>query len=750
MTKKLISRILGSLFLYSLIAATCAMAQEKPISETPPGRPTVGLVLSGGGARGLAHIGVLKWFEDHHIPVDYLGGTSMGGLVGGMYAGGMSPDDMTSFIKTINWVSTFGTGIKYQDLSFRRKEDRRDYPVEMELGLKHGLSLPPGLSTGIEIDLLIDRITLPYSMTQTFGNLPIPFYCMATDILNAKEVIMNDGLLSSAMRATMSLPGIFPPVYRNGEWLVDGGVLNNIPTDVMRNNYKPDVVIAVDVGTPLGNEKSIQSFIGVASQTLGVLMVGSDRKNLKLADIIISPELKNITTADFSNIDATIALGYPAAEKVGEQLKKYALDDANWAKYTAERTARRVTTLPEPYAVKVTGVPEDAKAEIELQMAHFAGKPLVTGEIEQELIRLCGEGRYQSADYGFVLDEFQNPVLEIRITEKTYAPPTLDFAIVLTGSDVADFNFGFGTRLTLYDIGRYGNEWRNDFNVGFNSQFLTEFYRPFGRRGLMSRFGLFQHGFFFAPRAFYERGTRSFFSGGERVADYDVNNYGVGGDLGYETWTTELRVGYVLERLDANLSTGVSPIPSLVGKVDFPRVRFEYEGANSATIPTKGARFTGEIRYYLDSPEITDQFPWLFANGSWYKPVGPKGTFFAAGRFGTTFNKEAAPAQKFTLGGPFNLGAYDPNEFVGNNELLLSAGYYHSIYTLPPVIGRNIWVVGWYDLGGAFNEWDDANYKNQGSVGLIMDTKLGPFALIWALGQGGASKVYFSIGRFFD
>src|SRR5262245_38596158 len=224
MTKKLISRILGILFLYSLLAATCALAQEKPISETPPGRPTVGLVLSGGGARGLAHIGVLKWFEDHHIPVDYLGGTSMGGLVGGMYAGGMSPDDMTSFIKTINWVSTFGTGIKYQDLSFRRKEDRRDYPVEMELGLKHGLGLPPGLSTGIEIDLLIDRITLPYSMTQTFGNLPIPFYCMATDILNAKEVIMNNGLLSSAMRATMSLPGIFPPVYRNGEWLVDGGV----------------------------------------------------------------------------------------------------------------------------------------------------------------------------------------------------------------------------------------------------------------------------------------------------------------------------------------------------------------------------------------------------------------------------------------------------------------------------------------------------------------------------------------------
>ena len=330
------------------------MAQEKPISETPPGRPTVGLVLSGGGARGLAHIGVLKWFEDHHIPVDYLGGTSMGGLVGGMYASGMTPEEMRSFIKTINWVSTFGTGIKYQDLSFRRKQDRRDYPVELELGLKHGLSAPPGLSTGIEIDLLIDRITLPYSMSKTFETLPIPFYCMATDIINAQEVLMKDGLLSSAMRSTMSLPGIFPPIYRDGKWLVDGGVLNNIPTDVMRT-YKPDVVIAVNVGTPLGNEKSIQSLFGVASQTIGVLMTGSDRRNLELADIIISPELGNITTADFSAIDKTIDLGYPAAEKVEAQLKKYALDDASWAKYTAERTARKVTSLPEPHAIKVTG-----------------------------------------------------------------------------------------------------------------------------------------------------------------------------------------------------------------------------------------------------------------------------------------------------------------------------------------------------------------------------------------------------------
>ena len=725
-----------------------AQETESPKAGATQIRPKVGLVLSGGGARGLAHIGVLEWFEQHRIPVDYLGGTSMGGLIGGMYATGMTTAEMRAFIKTINWVSTFGTGIRYQDLSFRRKEDRRVYPVELELGLKDGLGAPPGLSTGIEIDLLIDRITLPYSTTLTFNDLPIPFYCMATDIINAKEVMMNNGLLSSAMRATMSLPGIFPPIYRNGQWLVDGGVLNNIPTDVMRT-LKPDVVIAVNVGTPLGSEKSIHSLFGVASQTLGVLMVGSDRKNLELADIVISPDLGRVTVTDFTNIDKTADLGYPAAEKEAPELEKYALDEASWQQYETERTARKVKSLPIPLGIHVTGVEPDAQEEIQNQFADYVGVPLNIEKIEDDLTRLCGEGRYQSADYGFVIDEFQNNVLQIRITEKRYAPPTLNFAIDLGGSDISDFNFGFGTRLTIYDIAGYGNEWRNDVNLGVDSNLATEFWHPFGRKGLLSRFGLYKHGFFFAPRAFYERGKRNFFSGGERVAQFEVNNYGVGLDAGYVTWRTELRVGAVLERLDASLSTGTAPIDELKGNVTFPRILFAFEGANSATIPTDGARFQSEVRYYLESPESVEDFPWFQFVGSTYKPIGPKGTLFVAGRFGTTFGYVAAPAQKFTLGGPFDMGAFDEGEFTGDNVVLASAGYYHAIYTLPAIIGRNIWLGGWYDIGDAFDDWSDAQYQNQGSIALLMDTKLGPFALVFALGEGGKSNVYFTFGRFF-
>jgi NTE family protein len=733
------------LFLSVEIQAQELENQTNPRSK----RPKVGLVLSGGGARGLAHIGVLEWFEKNHIPVDYLGGTSIGGLIGAMYATGMSPGEMRAFIKTINWVSTFGTGIRYQDLSFRRKEDRREYPVEVELGLKHGqLSAPPGLSTGIEVDLLIDKIAFPYSTTSKFDDLPTPFFCMATDIINAKEVVMTNGDLSSAMRATMSLPGIFPPVQREGKWLVDGGVLNNIPTDVMRS-MGMDVVIAVNVGTPIGDERAIQSLFGVATQTVGVLMAGNERRNIELADILISPELGELTVTDFSAIDATADLGFTAAEQKKEELRKYTLGESSWQQYTAARSAREKSTFPVPLGVRVNGVNEQAQEEIAIQFTDYVGKPIQLDELEQDLTRLCGEGRYQSANYGFYVNDFQNQILEIHITQKTYAPPTLNFALGVAGSDVSDLNLSFGTRLTVYDIGHYGTEWRNDINVGFNTRFASEFYRPFGRKGLLSRFGLYRQGFFAAPRIFYDRGQNNFFAGEERVAEFNVDNYGIAADFGYTTWRTELRMGGAIQRLDASLSTGEAPIEELEGRVDYGRIRWEFDGANSPTIPTRGVRFNSEARYYFDSPGSDENFPLAAVNASAFKSIRRKGTLFGRARFGTTFNKEAAPVQKFTLGGPFNLGAYDEGEFVGNHEVLISAGYYHSIFELPAIIGRHIWAITWFDIGGAFDDISDASYVTQGSIGFAMDTKVGPFALIFAYGEGGKSNIYFSFGRFF-
>ena len=226
--------------------------------ETKP-RPRIGLVLSGGGARGFAHIGVLQWFEEHRIPVDYLAGTSMGGLIGGMYSIGLTPDEMKDIAYNINWIDLFRPVPAYDSLDFRRKEDRRAYPNGIELGLRNGIKLPPGLNSGHQLGLLFSRLTLPYSRIQSFDELPIPFRCIATDMVEAKQVVLSKGSLALALQATMSIPGVFAPVEIDGEILAsDGGLLNNIPTDVMKN-LGVDMVIAVDIGTPLGGRESMGS-----------------------------------------------------------------------------------------------------------------------------------------------------------------------------------------------------------------------------------------------------------------------------------------------------------------------------------------------------------------------------------------------------------------------------------------------------------------------------------------------------------
>ena len=300
----------SSLLLWLLPVANFA---QSPTPQTPPQRLKIGLVLSGSGARGIAHVGVLEWFEKHRIPVDYIAGTSMGGLIGGVYAMGMKPEEMRPFLKSLNWDELLSSGPDFAQLAYRRKEDKRQFQVGVELGYRKGLALPLGISSAHYIGLLLDRLTLPYADLASFDELPVPYRCVATDFLAAKPVILKDGPLNTALRATMSIPGVFPPVERNGAVLVDGALLNNIPTDVIRE-FKPDVVIAVDIGSKLGDWQKVTSLPGILQQSLTVMTIDNDRRNLRLADILIAPELGDLSLLDFSAIEKTADLGYQAAE----------------------------------------------------------------------------------------------------------------------------------------------------------------------------------------------------------------------------------------------------------------------------------------------------------------------------------------------------------------------------------------------------------------------------------------------------
>ena len=217
-------------------AAQPAAQNAERGAQIQPGtsRPKIGIALEGGGALGLAHIGVLQWFEDHHIPIDYVAGTSMGGLVGGLYATGKSPEQLKEIVAAQKWDIIIGGDIPYEDLSYRRKEDLSYIQNSLKLGLKHGLSTPSGLNSGTEISLLIDRETVSYPSLDSFDHLPIPFRCVATDLVSGKEVVFSSGSLQQALRATMSMPGVFSPVRDGDKIYVDGGLVGNLPTEVVK------------------------------------------------------------------------------------------------------------------------------------------------------------------------------------------------------------------------------------------------------------------------------------------------------------------------------------------------------------------------------------------------------------------------------------------------------------------------------------------------------------------------------------
>ena len=730
-----------------LIALLCL------VSLTPFGVPAqtqeqpkplkIGLVLSGGGARGVAHIGVLEWFEQNRIPVHFVAGTSMGGLVGALYSMGASPAEMRQIIKDQNWTELLSSGPSFEKLSFRRKQDQREFQSGLEIGLRKGVSLPLGVSSAHYIGLLIDRLALPYHDLKSFDDLPIPFRCVATDFLNAKPEVMKDGSLSSAMRATMSIPGVFPPVERDGKILVDGGLVNNIPTDVVRE-FQPDVIIAVDTGTPLGDMDAIASIVGVLQQSVTVMTISNERQNLRLADIIIAPDLGKISALDFIGLDNIADVGFRAAASKTAVLSRFALNETEWQQHLAERRAKRRTTIPTPTDLQIAGVEADAEKALHRRLDDHAGKPLDTKKLENDLTVITGQGRYENFNYGLKTDAGKT-VLEIRPREKSHAPPSIVPGVEIDGSEVNAINFTIGARTTFFDVGAFGAELRVDAKVGFGNLFATEYFKPLGPLG--------ERGFFVAPRVTYRRDRQGIFAGRNRLAEYQADRFSTGGDIGYLTESSELRVGYEYTRVLAKASTGSPELPAFDGNFNVARVRWALDKQNSATVPTRGLRLTAEARWYFSAPNFRDDFPQGEARASYFAPLSSQGSLFFAGAAGTALGRDVPPIQQFLLGGPFRFAAYNRDELRVNQYFLATGGYLHKISELPSLVGGNIYAGAWFDQlgtsGGFTSQFDSQQYRAAMSIGLVMDTKVGPFSIVGTRGEGGRGKVYFSLGRFF-
>jgi NTE family protein len=710
--------------------------------DKPNPRPRIGLALSGGGALGLTEIGILQWMQENHIPVDRIAGTSMGSIIGAMYATGMSPDDIKAFTEKVNWDQVLAPGPVYSQLSYRRKQDARDFLVEAPLGLKHGLSGPNGYNSGQGVGLLFDQIAFPESGLPSFDDLPISFRCVATDMQSGDAVILHDGSLSQAIRASMAIPGLYTPVEINGHVLADGGMVQNIPVETVRA-MNSDVVIAVELRLPPVDAGELNSLAGVLSRAIDVMITQNEKRSLAQADAKISVDMKGFFITDYSRVDELIQLGYKTASAQGGALLKYSIQDpAEWQRYLDERAARKKQPIKKVDAIEVTGASPDINKRISKQLSKDTHGPLNLRTLDTQLTRIAGQGEFDNLGYeGFV----QNGVPTLRVTarEKTYGPPFVDLAVNVDGSGVAAFDFSAGARVTFMDVAHHGGEWRNDLLFGSSNLAATEFYQPIA-----------QSRFFVAPYLFASKYARNSFTGLTRVAVFGDERAGGGLDFGYDSGRrSEFRLGYEIFEGKLSPLIGATGLPIVHGSTGLVRARYVWDGQDSPSVPSRGTRIVASLARVLQSPGLLHPIDQLDVQTSTFIPIGGKTSLFTDLAGGTSFRGQAGPLQVFTLGGPFRLGAYLPDEFFGNHYAYASLGFRRELYRLPQLVGKRIYWGGWYEAGSAFGttagEPGPFVVRGTFNLGLIADTIVGPIAIAGSVSPTGQSRVNFSIGRLF-
>ncbi len=734
-------------FIISILSIVAIFGQNPAASSTTTrkNRPTIGLVLSGGGARGFAHIGVLKVLEENRIPVDYIAGASMGGLVGSLYATGRSPAEMEELVTELDWDKLLSGSPSYSELAFRRKQDQRNLPGSLSLKGNNinNLKLPNSINPGHEIGLTIDRLFLPYSEINNFDNLPIPFRTVATDLINADTVVLKSGSLQQALRATMAIPGAFSPVEIDGKILADGGILNNIPTDIAKA-MGADIVIVVNIETQIGDRSTLDNLLGVLGQTFIVATIENSRRSLRQADFIIAPDLKNFTTSSFNQGKEIIELGYEGANQKIGLLKSLSLDEADWQEYLAARQSRQIIeTVPTIEFLDIEGAESSKERQIvrDKLSKEFADKPLDKNAVEEDLTELTGTRRFDRLGYELEKKNGKDGLL-IRVydTEQRSGGKTnLDLGVEVNNTEADTTNFNARGRLTFYDFGGYGAELRNDISIGSQTLLSTEYFRPLG-----------ESKFFVAPKALYQDRKVAFFQDGDRIAEYIFKTAQVGVDLGYSiNRNSELRFGYDFGNQRVSRRIGDPLLPELSGKFSVASIKYQYDGADNSQIPTRGLRLTTSLDHYFDAAGIDYNFTQAETKFNALYPVTEQYIAFAFGAGGTSFGKTAPVFQQFTVGGLFNLGGYGSEEFRGSNTLRGGIGILRETYALPSFIGGKFYLGGWYEGGSAFENFDSARYRQSVTGGGLLETPFGPIFVGGSFGEGGRKKLYFSLGRFF-
>ena len=732
----------GFLYCSLLTSVLLVDAQEPsaPVStrSTLSSQPSIGLALEGGGALGLAHIGVLKWMEEHRIPIRYISGTSMGGLVGGVYATGYSADETRELIESIDWNQVLGGQVPYRKLSFRRKQDASEYPNQLEFGLRRGVQFPEGFNSGQEVVMILDRVALPYSEMRSFDDLPTPFRCVATDLINNKAYTFDKGSLSLALRATMSLPGVFSPVRSDGHVFVDGGLMDNLPVGVAKQ-MGADITIAVHLQSKPLDANTPLSALSVLSQSIGVVIAANELRSIEQADILISVPLSDFSLMQFNKYEPIIKLGYQAAESKAALLLKFSVDEATWQQYLAERGARR-KTAPVPKFVEVVGTNPQVAKPIQKALAYNIGKPVDHPELQSELIRELGNGRFNTLSYQMTTRD-GTPGLLVQAEPKPYAPPTVLPLLVLNGSNLGNVYFSLGARITFLDFGGHRSELRNDVILGSEYGIRSQYFRPLTPTS---------H-WFIAPNIFADNQQFPLYNQDTLLAQYRQRSVGGGMQFGYEFGNVaQLAVGYLAAQRSLRPEVGNSgELPNVSGRYGQTSLQFALRQYDNAVIPRIGqnADFIGG---YVDSnPGAKGGYGISQARVSKFFRLSDPTSIFLTGDAGTTYGGNQTGIPPFTLGGANLFLAYGINELLTDQYYAIRAGYLRQLVKLPPLLGDRMYFASIFEAGKVFGPYVRPQVPGSLAGGIIINTIFGPVTFGGAVGTAGHQRVFFAMGRIF-
>lgn len=745
------TRFLCCLFALTLTLDTLATESISTNSEQDS-RLKIGLALGGGGAKGSAHIGVIRVLEEMNIPIDYVAGTSMGAYVAGMVAMGLSSDEIEERMFSTDWMAGYSDKIQRSELSYRNKKIRDKFQIETDIGFNgKEVSLPSGYIQGETMAMLLRQSTKNLPNFDNFDDMPIPLRTVSLDLGAMKPYVFKGGNLVTAMQASMAVPGALKPIEHDGKMLADGGIVNNLPVDVLKD-MGADIVIAVDIGSNLNEQSELTSYLAIAGQLITHMTNTSTRNQIAKmteSDILIKPKVSHIGTGSFDKIEDGLPLGFKAADALRPQLSQLSLSDSNYLIYQNIKKARR-SQLPQGdiFIANRVDIVSNSKLDKDIIAAALgvkAGVAYSREDLEKNIQNLYAQDLYERVDYEFEQVGDEN-VLMVYVKEKSWGPGFFDMMLSVEESVDGSTDFAIGGSYTLTDINRLGAEWRSEVILGTRTEMRTEFYTPLDHK----------QNFFWNIAAGFNQQQRNFYL--DDLNDSSVDFL----QTDYTSYYTDSEIGWnitpwAIASVGYESTWGNIDLVGIDGDADFTSrgsfIRFGVDTLDNIYFPTQGhlleikaASLTEDDEAIKDTSN-SGHLRWLSA----YSSNNHSLAFNIEA--GGTNSKLALPTVVQDLGGYRNLSGFNKDEISGRYKAFGALLYNYRLaqndfgaFKFPAYLGISL------ERGNVWNTRQDVELSDTisaASISLGVDSNIGPAIVAYGRTSTGEESIYFFLGTLF-